>query len=736
MALQSTQSRLLLVIVVLVAVAVGGIVAPLMIFQDRLEKKETLATQDRHLVENVLQLQVNLKAYVEAWYGYMLRGYFPEDGRLYRDLMKQTAEQVEADITWVRDHVADPDVLAALDAFVPAWQELVAQFKEKAMMIRFQDNHFEGVKAADDATKMEIPEPMALAQGLVVAMQAQAEGRMEAFNDETDRVATLLVVIPLAIMAIVVVVAVVVVFAISSGIRRAVGSVHGLAGQLAGGRFTERLNDAAIAYDLKPIARGINDLADSLVATIDPVPLPIVVLGPTGDVRFANAAAKVVGQATYDATDDSDAEPVPNDRVLANMGINLDDTPFAVVVSSGRPAGCDVTATLADQRQHHQAVSFAPVPVEGGCIVILTAVDQTEIKAVLDMQAERLEQLGACLDRLAERDLTVSWGDDEDPRMAAAGALAEVHRQFATMGASLTRSVQQLAQTMGQIGTTGAGVEAAAQRLDVLGREMEGRAKTSLERCEEVADSASDAAAGIAADATTVAASMEEMQASIQEISRSAQQAADVAQRAGNSVDQANLAVERLGASNVQIGEITDVIAAIADQTKILALNATIEAARAGEAGKGFVVVANEVKDLARQTADATATIDERIQSAQDEGQSLITSIGDVVGIVGQIRDLQTGIAGAVEEQAIVSSEIAMRITQVASGTEVTQAAFTDLRAAARSALDDAQQARREGEAMALASRELRTLLAAFDLVDTAMASSDVDTGANKPPVA
>ena len=82
---------------------------------------------------------------------------------------------------------------------------------------------------------------------------------------------------------------------------------------------------------------------------------------------------------------------------------------------------------------------------------------------------------------------------------------------------------------------------------------------------------------------------------------------------------ESNQAIRKLGSSSVKIGKVIKVITSVAQQTNLLALNATIEAARAAEAGRGFAVVANEVKELAKQTAGATAEISRMVEAIQDD---------------------------------------------------------------------------------------------------------------------
>ena len=150
--------------------------------------------------------------------------------------------------------------------------------------------------------------------------------------------------------------------------------------------------------------------------------------------------------------------------------------------------------------------------------------------------------------------------------------------------------------------------------------------------------------------------------------------------------------------SSAEIGEVVKVITSIAQQTNLLALNATIEAARAGEAGKGFAVVANEVKELAKETAKATEDISRKIKAIQTDTEGAVSAIAHIATIIGQINDIQTTIASAVEEQSVTTNEISRNLANAATGSNEISGIVVGVAEAAQSttkgALDTQQSAR------------------------------------------
>lgn len=231
----------------------------------------------------------------------------------------------------------------------------------------------------------------------------------------------------------------------------------------------------------------------------------------------------------------------------------------------------------------------------------------------------------------------------------------------------------------------------------------------------------SSAAEQVSMNVSTVATAVEQMSASILEIAQNSAEATRATSEAVGVVEATNHTVGQLGASSAEIGQVVEVITTIAEQTNLLALNATIEAARAGEAGKGFAVVANEVKELAKQTAEATDQIGDRITAIQGDTSGAVEAMGQIQNVISRVADLQSTIASAVEEQTATTNEISRNVTEAAQGANEIAGNIASVAEAARSTSEGA-----------IATRE-----AAAELQDVAatlrgLTSSD---GANsKPP--
>lgn len=157
----------------------------------------------------------------------------------------------------------------------------------------------------------------------------------------------------------------------------------------------------------------------------------------------------------------------------------------------------------------------------------------------------------------------------------------------------------------------------------------------------------------------TVGTAVEEMSASLNEVSKNCSEELDIATKANMQTKHTKELMEHLGKSANEIGKVLEVINNIADKTNLLALNATIEAASAGDAGKGFAVVANEVKELAKQTAQATDEIEGKISDMQTSTDKARTSMKEIAEVIENVNVISQTIVSAVEEQAVTVAEIA-----------------------------------------------------------------------------
>ena len=268
-----------------------------------------------------------------------------------------------------------------------------------------------------------------------------------------------------------------------------------------------------------------------------------------------------------------------------------------------------------------------------------------------------------------------------------AGEAAAMAQEIAASTEEMSASTEEVA------GTTGDLTERAAQQAIIVRAAADDAGKI-LEIAKVLASGAGEAATRNAALAVAARSHRDRLDTSTAELARLAEE-----------VDKGSAEADALALASSEISKFVTQTKAIAKQTHMLALNASIEAARAGDEGKGFSVVAEEVRKLAAQAAQAaTSTSDtvqmvlERVQTARERllrlgrggmaardaahaaADGLLTVANDA-----DANDVWTrGISASADQVRGLIEQIAGRMKEVSAGTEDYAAAAEEIAAAAQ----------------------------------------------------
>jgi methyl-accepting chemotaxis protein len=305
--------------------------------------------------------------------------------------------------------------------------------------------------------------------------------------------------------------------------------------------------------------------------------------------------------------------------------------------------------------------------------------------------------------------------------------------EMGQMAGALNQAIQKMATTVHVIAQDAHNMAASSEELMAVSD----RLSSNSEQTASQANGVSAASEQISKNVQTVAAGAEEMSASIREISQSAARAARVAKEAVDAAERTNRTISKLGASSAQIGDVIKMITSIAEQTNLLALNATIEAARAGTAGKGFAVVANEVKELAKQTGQATEDISSKISAIQQETQEAVSAIQQIGGVINEVNDIANTIAGAVEEQNVTMVDMSRNATEAAKGSNQIVQHITGVAQAAQDTATGAGQTQVAAQELARLASELQSAVGQFKYeIEGRQSEGDANIGEKRPNVA
>lgn len=328
-------------------------------------------------------------------------------------------------------------------------------------------------------------------------------------------------------------------------------------------------------------------------------------------------------------------------------------------------------------------------------LIVIVLVIFISIISIKDLSA-RVKELTFVMEKVRDKnDLTV--------RTTLQG-----ESELGQISKALNLTLEQFSKTVNEISSSSLTLAAAAEETSTT---CEYNATTMTDQQESIV--------GIAAAVEELSATVKEVAGNTQLTADSAKEANDQAQKglgvvqlSYQSIDVLSVEIDSLAKqinnlheSSTNITKVVDVIKSVAEQTNLLALNAAIEAARAGEQGRGFAVVADEVRTLAQRTQQSTLEIETFIGTLQSDANAAHQVIEDsqskasvavensknvehtleeITSAISHIFSMTEQVATAIEEQSVVTQDVAQNIVNIEQMSAETTTGATQIASTAR----------------------------------------------------